>query len=323
MSGATALRRGERVAVLGAGTIGAGWTALFLAGGLEVQVFDPAPGTEGRVRRFVERAWPALERLGLTRDGDPGRFELRNDPANAVAGAVFVQESGPEDLAAKRALVEAIEPALATDAIVASSTSGIMPSDLQAGRSGPGRYLVGHPFNPPHLIPLVEVVPGQLTDPAVVERAMAVYAGLGKRPIRVEKELPGHVANRMQAALLREAIHLALEGVASLEDIDAAIWSGPGLRWALMGPHLQHHLAGGEGGYRHLLDHIGPGIEAWWNSLGRPALTPDVKDRLVALLEASDPPPIPDLVAERDRLLTALLELLGPTGAGLGRKPGA
>jgi carnitine 3-dehydrogenase len=306
-----------RVAVLGAGTIGASWTALFLARGLAAAIYDPAPDTEGRVRAFIERAWPALERLGLSADADPTRFTIHKEPATAVEGAAFVQESGPEDLAAKQALFVRLEPALDPATVVASSTSGLMPSELQAGRKGPERYVVGHPFNPPHLIPLVEVVGGRQTDPAVVDWTAAFYAALGKRPIRIRREVPGHVANRMQVALYREAIHLVLEGVAGIEDVDAAIAYGPGLRWALMGPHRAHHLAGGPGGLRHLLEHIGPGIERWWNDLGRPDLTPAVVDRLVAAFGEAETRPIAELEAERDALLLALLETLQATRQGL------
>ena len=249
----------ERVAVIGAGTIGASWAALFLAHGLPVAVYDPAQGTERVVRDFVASAWPALERLGIAKGSGAGAMSFHGDPAEAVRGAQFVQESGPENLSAKQALFARMEQGLGRDAIVASSTSGLLPSDLQAGRILPGRYLVGHPFNPPHLIPLVELVGGSSTDPAVLDRAAAFYAAVGKRTIRLRKELPGHVANRMQAALYREAIHLVLEGVASMEDVDAAVAYGPGLRWALMGPHLSHHLAGGAGGMRHLLRAHRPG----------------------------------------------------------------
>ncbi len=301
------------MAVVGAGTIGSSWAALFLAHGLDVAAHDPAPGAEQRLRGFVARAWPTLERLGLAEGADPERLSFHADPAEAVVGARFVQESGPENLAAKQALLARMEQGLAPDAIVASSTSGLLPSDLQAGRNGPERYLVGHPFNPPHLMPLVEVVGGRVTDPGVLDRAMAFYASVGKRPIRIQREVPGHVANRMQVALYREAIHLVLEGVASIEDVDAAIAYGPGLRWAIMGPHVLHHLAGGEGGLRHQLEHIGPGIESWWNDLGRPDLTPDVIDRLVAAFEASGPRPIAELAAERDALLIALLETVART----------
>jgi carnitine 3-dehydrogenase len=303
----------DRVAVLGAGTIGASWTAQFLARGLSVAVYDPAPDVPTRVREFVAQAWPTLERLGLSADADPGRISFHDDPAAAVEGAALVQENGPENLQIKRALFARIDAALPPEAVVASSTSGFMPSELQAGRRGPERYVVGHPFNPPHLIPLVEVVGGQATDPAVVDWTAEFYAALGKRPIKIRREVPGHVANRMQVALYREAIHLVLEDVASIEDVDAAIAYGPGLRWAMMGPHMAHHLAGGRGGLRHLLEHIGPGIERWWNDLGRPDLTPAAIERLVGAFDRAEARPIRQLEAERDVLLVALLETLQST----------
>jgi carnitine 3-dehydrogenase len=303
----------ERVAVLGAGTIGASWTAQFLARGLSVAVYDPAPDYTTRVHAFVENAWPTLERLGLSARADRKRLTFHDDPAEAVEGVTLVQENGPENLDVKRALFARIDAALAPEAVVASSTSGFMPSELQAGRRGPERYVVGHPFNPPHLIPLVEVVGGRATDPAVVNWTVQFYAALGKRPITIRREMPGHVANRMQVALYREAIHLVLEDGASIEDVDAAIAYGPGLRWALMGPHMAHHLAGGRGGLRHLLEHIGPAIERWWNQLGRPDLTPAAIDRLVEAFDRAQARPIARLEAERDALLIALLETLQNT----------
>ncbi|MEM7021462.1 MAG: 3-hydroxyacyl-CoA dehydrogenase NAD-binding domain-containing protein [Pseudomonadota bacterium] len=307
----------ERVAVIGAGTIGASWASLFLAKGLDVAVYDPAPNSSDRVRGFIERAWPTLTRLGLSEHADPERVRFCDDPAAAVADAEFVQESGPENLAAKRDLYARMEAGLGPDTIVSSSTSGILPSDLQDGRVAPQRYLVGHPFNPPHLIPLVEVVGGSATDPEALDWAMAFYRSVGKRPIKIRREVPGHVANRMQVALYREAIHLVLEGVASVEDVDAAIAYGPGLRWAIMGPHVLHHLAGGEGGTRHQLEHIGPGIEAWWNDLGKPDITPDVIDRLVEAFGASESRSVKALAAERDTLLIALLEGLAKSRKSL------
>jgi carnitine 3-dehydrogenase len=314
--------KAERVAVLGAGTIGASWTAQFLARGLTVAVYDPAPGIETRVREFVEQAWPTLERLGLSAGADPARISCHDDPAAAVEGAALVQENGPEDLEIKRALFARIDEALPPDTVVASSTSGFMPSELQVGRRGPERYVVGHPFNPPHLIPLVEVVGGRATDPAVVDWTADFYAALGKRPIRIRRELPGHVANRMQVALYREAIHLVLEEVAGIDDVDAAIAYGPGPRWAFMGPHMAHHLAGGRGGLRHLLQHIGPGLERWWNDLGRPDLTPAAIDRLVEAFNQAEGRPIAQLEAERDELLLALLETLQNTRRRLAKRAG-
>jgi 3-hydroxyacyl-CoA dehydrogenase len=300
----------QHVAVVGAGTIGASWATQFLAKGLEVTVYDPGPDCESRIRAFVDNAWPALERLGLAGEADRRKLRFVDNPADAVAKAAFVQESGPENLDAKRDLFARLEGKLPNDAIVSSSTSGLMPSELRKGRVGPERYLVGHPFNPPHLIPLVEVVGGQGSDPDIVGWTVAFYTWLGKKAIRIEKEMPGHVANRMQAALYREAIHLVLEGVATPADVDAAIAYGPGLRWALMGPHATHELAGGEGGMRHLLEHIGPGIDAWWQTLGQPRLTPETIDKLVDAYQADGPPSIQALAARRDRLLLALLETL-------------
>jgi carnitine 3-dehydrogenase len=303
----------ERVAVLGAGTIGASWTAQFLARGLAVAVYDPAPDCAARVGAFVRNAWPTLERLGLSASADPSRVSFHDDPAEAVEGASLIQENGPENLEIKRRLFAEMEAGLAPDAVVASSTSGFMPSELQDGRAGAERYVVGHPFNPPHLIPLVEVVGGRGTAAEVVDWTVCFYAALGKRPIRIRREMPGHVANRMQVALYREAIHLVLEDVVSVEDVDAAIAYGPGLRWALMGPHLAHHLAGGRGGLRHLLEHIGPEIERWWNDLGRPDLTPATIDRLVDAFAQTELRPVRQLEAERDALLVALLETLQAT----------
>jgi carnitine 3-dehydrogenase len=306
-----------RIAVIGAGTIGASWATLFLAHGSAVAVYDPAPDVERRVRTFIAGAWPTMTRLGLAAAADPDRVTFHADPAHAAEGAALVQESGPERLAAKQALFARLEQGLAPDAVVASSTSGLLPSDLQAGRVLPERYLVAHPFNPPHLMPLVELVGGRVTAPAVLERAAAIYRAVGKRPITIRREMPGHVANRMQAALYREAIHLALEDVASIEDIDAAIAYGPGLRWAIMGPHMLHHLAGGEGGLRHLLEHIGPALETWWRDLGRPDLTPAVIDRLVASFDRGEHRPIREIAAERDALLLGLLESLAATRRAL------
>ncbi len=300
----------EKVAVIGAGTIGASWATQFLAKGLDVAVYDPGPDSEARIRGFIENAWSTLESLGLDDKADPTKLRFFSNPAEAVADATFVQESGPENLEAKRDLYTKLEPRLPPATVVASSTSGFMPSDLQAGRVGPERYVVGHPFNPPHLIPLVEVVGGRITDPSVVDWTQAFYDHLGKVTIKVEKEVPGHVANRMQVALYREAIHLVLEGVASPADVDAAIAHGPGLRWALMGPHALHELAGGPGGMRHQLEHLGPGISSWWSDLGKPDITPETIDKLVSAYQAGNPPSVADLAQERDVLLIELLKSL-------------
>lgn len=265
------------VAVVGTGSIGASWAALVLARGLDVVATDPAPGAEDRLRESLRSR---LEELDVTAAEQRVRFVV--DPAEAVAGADLVLESGPERLELKRELFEVLDAAAAPDVLLASSSSGLAPSSFQGGCRYPGRVLVTHPFNPPHLVPLVEVVGGEQTTEESVESAMAVMRHLGKRPIRLHRELPGHVANRLQAALWREAYHLVGEGVVSVSDLDLAISSGPGLRWALLGPFATQHLAGGPGGLEHVLEHLGPPMVEWWDDLGSPELTPELVATLVA-----------------------------------------
>jgi carnitine 3-dehydrogenase len=301
----------ERVAVIGTGTIGMSWAALFLARGLVVGASDPAPGAEARLRRFVADAWPVLARLGAVAPAPPQeRLTFHPEPETAVQGAGFVQENAPERESVKQELLARIDAALPDETVIASSSSGLLISRLQSSCRHPERVVLGHPFNPPHLIPLVEVVGGARTAPETVARAMAFYAAIGKRPIYIRREVGGHVANRLQAALWREAVHLVASGVASVADIDAAISEGPGLRWALMGPHLTFHLAGGTGGMAHFLDQLGPPLEGWWGDLGSPSLTPEVQDLLVSGVTAeAGERDIAALAAQRDDFLIRLLTL--------------
>ncbi len=301
----------DSIALLGTGTIGASWATHFLARGLAVTAWDPAADADARLRAFIDAAWPTMERLGLADGADPAQVRVVGDPAKAVEGAVFVQENAPEDQALKRELYRRIDPALGADAVLASSSSGLLISTLQEGMRNGARFVVGHPFNPPHLIPLVEVVGGSGTDPEVVAWTLAFYNAHGKRAIRVEREVPGHIANRLQAALLREAFHLLLSGTASAADIDAAVAHGPGLRWAFMGPFLTMHLAGGEAGFRGALGHFGPGLESWWAERGTPRLDADTIDALSrAVDEMLHGHSIAALAAERDSRLLALLAAL-------------
>ena len=230
----------RQVAVLGAGTIGASWTALFLAHGLRVAVQDPNPAAEAYVRRYIADAWPTLHRLGMAADAAPDRWTFHASPVAAVHAADFVQENAPERLEIKRALYAEIDSALPAEAILASSSSGLMMSDLQPGVASAARMAIGHPFNPPHLIPLVEVVGGKATAPATVAWCLDFYRHVGKRPIQIRKEAPGHLANRLQAALWREAVHAVVSGLASVEDVDTAISAGP--RPALGGHGAAHDL---------------------------------------------------------------------------------
>ena len=298
-----------RVAVVGTGVIGASWTALFLARGLDVVATDPAPDAEKRLRAGLAEHWPVLERRGLAEGAAPDRLTFVTDPADAVAEAGFVQENGPERLDVKHQLFARLDAAAPPGTVLASSSSGLLPSAIARGcPEHPERVLIGHPFHPPHLIPLVEVVPGERTSPGAVDQAMAFYRQVGKRPIHVRQELPGHIANRLQAALWREAYSLVDRGVASVADIDTAIAHGPGLRWAILGPFLNQHLSGGAGGIAHVLAHLGPPMEAWWNDLGRPALTPELVAALVAGVDAELAGiSAADLEARRDTVLDALL----------------
>ncbi|WP_246685152.1 3-hydroxyacyl-CoA dehydrogenase NAD-binding domain-containing protein [Methylobacterium sp. WL69] len=290
------------VAVIGCGTLGASWAALFLAHGLDVAAHDPAPDFVDRLGPAVARAREQLAELGLTGDG---RLTHHARLADAVSGARFVQENAPEDEGVKRAVLAEIDGHAAPGILVASSTSAMLRSALVADCATPERVIVAHPFHPPHLVPLVEIVAG---DDAVAARAAAFYAGLGRRPVILRREMPGHIANRLASALYREAVHLVAEGVASVADIDAALCNGPGLRWAAMGPHMTYHLGGGAGGIRHYLDHLGASQERRWASLGTPGLDAAVKARIVAGVEAEAAGrTLPELEARRDR---ALLEIL-------------
>jgi carnitine 3-dehydrogenase len=308
----------RRVAVVGTGTIGMSWAATFLSRGIEVSSSDPAPGAEARLRDFIDAAWPVLARLTPLAGTPPHHLLIFcADPETAVASADFVQENAPERTAIKQELLARIDAVLPPEIVIASSSSGLLISDLQASCRHPERVVIGHPFNPPHLIPLVEIVGGAQTAPATIERAIAFYSSIGKRPIHIRREVKGHVANRLQAALWREAVHLVATGVASVADVDTAISEGPGLRWALMGPHLTFHLAGGSGGMAHFLDQLGPPLEGWWDDLGSPRLTPEVRAALTEGVAAeTGTRDIAALEAQRDRFLVDLLELKKSTGGG-------
>lgn len=314
-------------AVIGTGTIGASWTVLFLGAGLQVRASDPAPGTEAHLRAFVAEAWSSMEQLGHTAgrtlDAAQQALTVHASVEEAAQGADFVQENAPERLDIKRQVYAGLEAVLGPDVIIASSTSGIMPSTLQEGMQHPERLVVGHPFNPPHLIPLVEVVPGKQTSEATVQAVLALYRALGKTPIRLRREVVGHIANRLQAAIWREAVSLAREGVASVEDIDLAVSAGPGQRWSIMGPSMIFNLAGGLGGMEHFLEHLGPALETWWADLGSPHLDADTRRMLVEAFGTPDPARFTQAVEHRDRALLRRLQALDADQHDTGAAPAA
>ncbi|WP_043361672.1 3-hydroxyacyl-CoA dehydrogenase NAD-binding domain-containing protein [Belnapia sp. F-4-1] len=307
----------RRVAVIGTGVIGASWATCFLARGLDVTASDPAPGAEAALRAAIAAQWPAMEAMGLAPGASPGRLRFCATPDRAVEAADFVQENGPERLDVKRALFAALDAAAPPAAILATSASTITVSEFQdACPRHPERVVLGHPFNPPHLIPLVEVAGGTATSAAVVDRALGFYRALGKHPIHLRREVRGHVANRLQAALWQEAFHLVQAGVASVADIDAAIAHGPGLRWALLGPFLSLHLSGGPGGIGALFEKpLWQATEGMWRDLGRVsvdlALGARVAEGVTAELAGRDQA---ELIRQRDALLLELLTRKGRAG---------
>lgn len=276
----------EQIAVIGTGVIGASWAAYFLARGLRVSAWDPAPGARERLREAIDAHWPTLIRIGLTAGASRDALTFHETLDAALAGADFVQESGPEREDLKQDLFRKMDAALPSSVVIASSSSGLLMSRVQSVCTHPERVVLGHPFNPPHLIPLVEVIGGERSSQAAIDTAMQFYRAIGKRAIHVKKEVKGHIANRLQAALWREAIHLVDTGVASVADIDDAIAYGPGLRWAAFGPFVNLQLSGGAGGIAHMLEHLGPPIESWWADLGEPVLTDDLKARIAAGVDA-------------------------------------
>ncbi|GAA4126800.1 3-hydroxyacyl-CoA dehydrogenase NAD-binding domain-containing protein [Nocardioides fonticola] len=298
--------------VVGAGAIGASWSALLAHHGWQVLVTDPDPAAHDRLRSQASTFLADL--------GSPEALERIVTGVSVAEGgshARVVLEAGPERLELKRELIAALDAACPPEVVIASSSSGLLPSAFQSAARHPERVLVAHPFNPPHLVPLVEIVPGRATSEAAVEHLDGLLRSWGRRPIRLHREVPGHVANRLQAALWREAYHLVATGVVSAADLDVAVAEGPGLRWALLGPLLTQHLSGGPGGLQHVLDHLGPPMVEWWHDLG----TPEFTDDLVATLVAGVAEEIEGIEggeaaarARRDRALLGLLTLKSELG---------
>jgi len=300
------------VAVIGTGTIGASWSALFLAHGLDVLAYDPSPDAEARLRAFVSRALPDVRRQ--EQPSRHGRLSFSSTLEAAVAAADLVQENGPEQEEAKVALISQIEAAAPDHAIVASSTTAFLRSRIAAGAKDPARVIIAHPFNPPHLMPLVELV-GLRPDAPAVLKAFKFYKRLGREPVILKAETVGHLANRFQAALMREALYCLEQGVADVEDIDRAVRYGPGLRWAFMGPFQTYHLAGGGGGIRRYFRHLGPSQVKRWESLGTPDLNDALKEKAIAGVEAM----LGDVTTEeletaRDSNLKAIIAALKISG---------
>jgi carnitine 3-dehydrogenase len=301
----------HRVGLAGGGVIGAGWAARFLLNGLDVAVFDPDPeiarkldAVIGNARRAQAKLFPGVSMI-------EGSLTIAASIEDAVAGADFVQESLPEREELKREALAAIDRATRGDAVIASSTSGLPPTRLQSEMGRPERFVVGHPFNPVYLLPLVEVCGGERTSEAAKHTAMGLYRGLGMRPLHVRKEIDGFIADRLLEALWREALWLVNDGVATTEEVDDAIRFGAGLRWSFMGTFLIYRMAGGEAGMRHFLAQFGPALKLPWTKLEAPELTEELIDRISAQSDAQAAgASIRDLEARRDDCLIAVLSAL-------------
>jgi carnitine 3-dehydrogenase len=303
----------RRVAVVGTGLIGSGWLAAFLGHGLAVEVFDPAPNAAEKARDHLARAWPEMARLGLAPEGAAPAFAVHDDLESAVAAADFIQESTPERAEVKLGLFETLDRLAPPDVIVASSTSSLPISELAAGLATRGRFVLGHPFNPVHLMPLVELGGGTDTDPAAIDAAQALYVAMGKRPVRLQREIFGHIANRLTSAMFREAVSLVANGTASVEDVDAAIRFGPALKWAIQGQFTTFHTSGGDGGLAAFLKHFSPGIIRRWETMTTPDLAdPQLQAELVRqMADATANRPVAELAAAQDSALVVLLQALG------------
>ena len=315
MTGAMAWRgvgRVETVTVIGAGLIGAGWIAALLARGFAVRVHDPAPDAPDKVRAHVSRVPSAAAALETAKSDRSPSLTFHAELADAVAGADFVQENTPERPETKSGLFAALDAILPPDVIVASSTSSLPITDLAAGCESGARFVLGHPFNPVHLMPLVELGGGARTDPAAIDAAEALYLSMGKRPVRVRREIFGHIANRLTSAMFREAVSLVANGVATVQDVDDAIRWGPALKWAIQGQFTTFHTSGGDRGLAGFLEHFGPGIVKRWDSMTTPDLTdPALQARLIEQFDAAHPgETAAEIAGRQDEMLGILIKAM-------------
>ena len=301
----------RRIAIVGTGVIGASWAAQYLARGFDVVATDPAPNAEANLRKYVDDAWKVLTRIGLSPGASRDRLSFTTDMKAALSNADFVQENGPERPDFKIKLYTDMDAVTPVDSLIASSSSSLTMSVIQSQCAHPERCVIGHPFNPPHVIPLVEVVGGAKTSPEAVQRAMAFYTSIGKKAIHLRKEVPGHVANRLQSALYREVLYLIEQGVLSVADADDAVSWGPGLRWGVMGPSLQFHLGGGAGGMKHFMEHLLPVMsQGLWQALGSPTITPQLQKTLIeGVQQQAGNRSVEEIADSENEVLVGLLRL--------------
>jgi 3-hydroxyacyl-CoA dehydrogenase len=300
----------RRIAIIGTGVIGASWAAQYLARGFNVIATNPDPDAESKLRKNIDAAWKELTIIGLSPGATRDRLTFNSNMKEALSEADFVQENAPERPDFKIKLFAEIDDATPSDSIIASSSSGITMSVIQSGCKRPERCVIGHPFNPPHMIPLVEVVGGNKTSPEAIQQAIAFYASIGKKPIYLRKEFPGHAANRLQAALYREVLYLIEQGVLSVEDADAAVSWGPGLRWGLMGPNMLWHIGGGEGGIQQFMKNFMDPLATLMKNLGDPEVTTELKQTIIGgVMQEAGNRSVKQLAQEENERLLQLINL--------------
>ena len=296
----------SQIGVVGAGLIGMSWAGLFSAFGYETTVYDPYLKKQHLAHQEISKIWGSLD---LLFDNLKNKKEVKfSNEIDDLKFTTFIQENCPEDLSLKQNIISKIEKIISSDTVISSSTSSFMPSELQNVCTKPERIIVGHPMNPPHLIPIVEIVLGKAFSQEISSRAKSFYNSLQRVPVQIKKEMRGHLANRLTSALYREAVYLVSEGVADVEDVDTVMSNGPGLRLALLGPHMNYHLGGGEGGYRYYLEHLGPSQEVRWKTLGQSSLTPELKEKLIHGIESQNHD-ISELKTKRDNSLIEILKI--------------
>ncbi len=310
----------KTIGLVGTGVIGSGWAVRVLARGYDVLAWDPADGAEDRLREAIERAWLSVTELGLFPGADPSRVRWAESAEDVAAAADWIQENAPENEVLKRSLLHRLDDAASPDTVIASSSSGLLPTRLAEGLRHPERFLIGHPFNPVYLLPLVEVVASEATSPDAVAAAVEHYDDLVMHPLVVRTEIEGYLSDRLQEALWREVLHLVNDGVATTAELDDAVVYGPGLRWAAMGTNLTFHLAGGDGGMRHMLSQFGPALKLPWTHLEAPELTDDLIEAMASGAEAQAAGrTVAELESQRDQSLLGVMQALSETGIGAGR----
>ena len=317
----------RRIGIIGTGTIGPSWAAFYASQGMEVKLFDINPENLNKGLTKTIQYLNDLLKFDLADEKTIKEAQKKIHPVNCVAALVedveFVHESVFENYDVKKEVFSQMDEFASPSIIIASSSSGLLMTEIQKVMKYPQRSLIAHPFNPPHLIPLVELVPGKQTAPDIIRMMCDVYQGLGKIPVVLKKEVPGHIANRLAAALWREAIDLVASGVASVEDVDKALYAGPGIRWAFMGQHLIYHLGGGEGGYEYFINHIGKAFEEYWEGMASWTEIPeDAKGAIVSgVKDSSGSQSLSELTLWRDEKLVKLLKVISVLGEGLGGGP--